>query len=260
AGAPLLHAPYSGYERLAMGGTTVIADAGPAPPFDVSQHAHAGCLSFEFSSGRQHYVVNAGVDVFGPDDYRPLARATAAHSTATINDSSSARFLLPPRLRGLLGSPLHAGPGKVACIRQDDAGRQSFVASHNGYVPRFGLFHERELALSHEGGVIDGTDRFFRPGGHAARDNGRDAIAIRFHLHPDTELYQDSADRLVLGASGADYWMFSCDGVVPGVEESIFFAAIGGPRRTRQIVLTFKASAIGEMQWRFTRTRRAGMI
>lgn len=256
AGAPLLHAPYSGYERLSMGTTTVIADAGAPPPFDVSQNAHAGCLSFEFSSGRQHFVVNAGVDVFGPDDYRPLARATAAHSTATLNDFSSARFQLPPRLRGLLGTPLHAGPSKVTCVRQDSADRQSFVASHNGYVPRFGLFHERELALSREGDVLDGTDRFFLPGGKAARDDGRDAVAIRFHLHPETELYQDTADRLVLGAPGADYWMFACDGILPAVEESIYFAGIAGPRRTRQIVLSFKASAIGEIQWRFTRTRR----
>ena len=30
AGAPLLHAPHSGYERLSMGGTTVIADTGAA--------------------------------------------------------------------------------------------------------------------------------------------------------------------------------------------------------------------------------------
>ena len=36
AGAPLLHAPHSGYERLSMGGTTVIADTGPPPPLDVS--------------------------------------------------------------------------------------------------------------------------------------------------------------------------------------------------------------------------------
>ena len=34
-----------------------------------------------------------GVDSFGADDFRPLARATAAHSTATLNDTSSARLL-----------------------------------------------------------------------------------------------------------------------------------------------------------------------
>ncbi|TIV45283.1 MAG: heparinase, partial [Mesorhizobium sp.] len=33
-GAPLLHAPHSGYERLSMGGVTVIADTGLPPPID----------------------------------------------------------------------------------------------------------------------------------------------------------------------------------------------------------------------------------
>ncbi|TIW85858.1 MAG: heparinase, partial [Mesorhizobium sp.] len=92
AGAPLLHAPHSGYERLSMGGTTVIADTGLPPPVDVSNAAHASCLAFELSSGRQHYIVNAGIDTYGAAEFRPLARATAAHSTATINDTSSARF------------------------------------------------------------------------------------------------------------------------------------------------------------------------
>lgn len=78
AGAPLLHAPHSGYERLAMGGTTVIADTGLPPPVDVSNAAHAGCLAFELSSGRQHYIVNAGIDTYGAAEFRPLARATAA--------------------------------------------------------------------------------------------------------------------------------------------------------------------------------------
>ena len=92
AGAPLLHAPHSGYERLSMGGTTVIADTGLPPPTDVSGRAHAGCLSFEMSSGRHNFIVNSGVDTFGAPEFRPLARATAAHSTATLNDTSSARF------------------------------------------------------------------------------------------------------------------------------------------------------------------------
>jgi uncharacterized heparinase superfamily protein len=92
-GAPLLHAPHSGYERLSMGETTVIADTGLPPPIDVSGAAHAGCLSFEMSSGRHNFIVNAGVDTYGAADFRPLARATAAHSTAPI--SSAARAMCP---------------------------------------------------------------------------------------------------------------------------------------------------------------------
>jgi uncharacterized heparinase superfamily protein len=255
AGAPLLQAPYSGYERLTLGGTTVIADTGPAPPFDVSQMAHAGCLSFEMSSARQQFIVNCGVDLSGPDDYRLLARATAAHSTATVNDTSSARFAFSPALHRLIGTPLANGPSKVTDERRDTGDSQSFVASHDGYAARFGIYHERELALSRSGSVLDGADRFYTRAGQLA--HGKDEIALRFHIHPDVELYRDSAERLVLGTHSSDYWVFSCEDLAPTVEESLFFAGVAGPRRTRQIVLTFRPAEFAIMRWRFTRTQLA---
>ena len=256
-GATLSHAPHSGYERLAMGGTTLLADTGMPPPLAVSGQAHAGCLSFEFSSGRNQYVVNAGVDAYGPDDYRPLARATAAHSTATIDDTSSARFHAPAALRGLLGSPLHDGPSNVTCQRADSPDAQRFVASHDGYLAQFGVIHEREMALSHDGSVIEGHDRFLRPGGAVRTAKGNE-IAIRFHIHPDAELFQDSEDRLVIGGREGDYWTLSCEQVVPRVEDSIFFAALGGPRRSAQIVLAVGFGEHADVRGQFTRTRIGG--
>ena len=67
--------------------------------------------------------------------------------------------------------------------------------------PQFGLYHERELALSEDGNVLAGLDRFLRAGGAAARNNGRDFVAVRFHMHPDVDLYHDEEDRLVLTAA-----------------------------------------------------------
>ena len=258
AGAPLLHAPHSGYERLCMGGVTVIADTGPPPPVDLSNAAHAGCLAFEMSSGRQHYIVNAGIDTYGAAEFRPLARATAAHSTATINDTSSARFSHSLRINDLLGSPLIGGPQHVPCKRIDHKGTQGFVARHDGYVARFGFLHERELKLSTDGNVLAGRDKFQRPGGAPARNSGRDFVTVRFHIHPDINLLLDEHDRLVLTAPHADTWVFTATEVVPEVEESIYFAGLGGPRRTRQIVLAFKASEVGEVHWQLTRPAIAG--
>ena len=64
-----------------------------------------------------------------------LARATAAHSTATLNDTSSARFSHSARVNGLLGSPLIGRPAArcapPASMPDDSHG---FVASHDGYV------------------------------------------------------------------------------------------------------------------------------
>jgi uncharacterized heparinase superfamily protein len=140
----------------------------------------------------------------------------------------------------------------------DSKGIQGFVASHDGYVPAFGIYHERELSLSDQGDVLSGVDRFLRAGGAPVRDNGRDLVAIRFHIHPDVELYHDSRGQLVLSARNADRWTFTYNEVKPQVEESIFFAGLGGPRRSRQIVLAFKASEFGEVRWQMTRTRPAG--
>ncbi len=253
AGAPLLNASHSGYQRMVMGGTTVIADTGAPPPVDVSADAHASCLSFELSSGRQQFIVNSGVDEFGPEDYRALARVTAAHSTVTLNDASSCRFNNSVKTGELLGTPLVAGPKKVVCDRHDSDGMQSFRATHDGYQSRYGVIHERELVLSHDGSMIEGRDRIARPGGAAVRAD-RDNAVIRFHLHPDIQLFRDEADRYVLTCPGADTWIFTSSQDDVSAEESLFFAGIAGPQKSNQLVLPFSASETPEVTWRLTRT------
>lgn len=260
AGSPPLHATHSGYERLAMGGTTVIADTGTAPPIDVSNQAHAGCLAFEMSSGRQHYIVNAGIDTYGAADLRPLARATAAHSTVTINDTSSASFAHSQRVSGVLGSPLFAGPKSVPTQRLDKPGIHGFVARHDGYAQRFGLHHERELSLSAGGSILSGCDRILRVGKAPIKNDGRDLVTIRFHVHPDVQLFRDQKERLVLTGPDIDTWVFISPDVAAEVEESIYFAGLGGPCRSRQIVLSFRASEISEVHWQFSRTRIIGRL
>ncbi|TIX03068.1 MAG: heparinase, partial [Mesorhizobium sp.] len=94
----------------------------------------------------------------------------------------------------------------------DLKGSQGFLARHDGYVQRFGFLHEREMKLSSNGNVLTGRDRFQRPGGAAIRNNGRDFVAVRFHVHPDINLLQDEHDRLVLAADQGDTWVFTCAG------------------------------------------------
>lgn len=249
---PLLHAPHSGYERLNLGDTTVIADTGLAPPIDLSAGAGAGCLSFEMSSGRQHLVVNCGVDTYGKPEFRLVSRATAAHSTATLNDSSSGRFSTSLTV-GDTGAPaLIGGPRSVPCRRIDEIGRQGFVASHDGYVSRFGLVHERGLSLTESGRLLEGVDRFVRPGGAPIPNNGRDFVVVRFHAHPDVQLSEEDGGIAFLAPQG-HRWLFTCAEVAPQIEESIFFAGLGGPRRSRQAVLSFKASELASVHWRFER-------
>jgi hypothetical protein len=67
-------------------------------------------------------------------------------------------------------------------------------------------------------------------------------VAIRFHLHPDVELFRDN--KATAGARrrrNRDRWVFTCDDVAPKSRNPFSSPRLGGPRRSRQIVLAFKA-------------------
>jgi len=255
-GTPPLHAPHSGYDRMAMGDTVVIADTGVPPPAELSNTAGAGCLAFEMSAGRHCIIVNCGIDTYGPPDIRPLGRATAAHSTVTLNDTSQARFSHPDRYAALLGRPLLGGPRHMSCQRNDQTGAQGFAAAHDAYLPLFGLYHERQMQLSDGGKLLVGIDRFYKPAGALPLAGDRDAVAVRFHLHPDIEIGRD-AEGLSLAARDGIGWRFRSPDVAPTVEESFFFAGLVGPRRSKQIVLAGRVSDLPAIRWRFEQFTRA---
>ena len=66
--------------------------SGPAVAGAFGVAAHAGCLSFEFSTGNQRLVVNCGISHNEPR-WRSALRATAAHSTLTLADRSMATVM-----------------------------------------------------------------------------------------------------------------------------------------------------------------------
>ncbi len=113
-GVPMANMPHTGFQRLDAGGMTVIMDSGPLPPPNVSQDAHASCLSFELSSGPSRIVTSCGMPGTGRESWRPFARSTAAHSTLTCHETSSCRFVELSAVRRLLrGAPALGGPDLV---------------------------------------------------------------------------------------------------------------------------------------------------
>jgi uncharacterized heparinase superfamily protein len=252
-GKPLSASPHSGYQRLAMGSVTVIADTGKPPPIGASDDANAGCLSFELSSGRHRFVVNAGTDRFGPADMRLIARTTAAHSTATINDVSSCQFAANSAAKSLYGTPIVSGPRKVTVQRLDTEDTQSFDASHDGYVRAFHAVHTRQIQMSFGGSVVAGMDKILGTDGYPLRNNQKDLVTIRFHLHPQVTVTFNDEAQITLTAERDDTWVFTCNEVAPTIAESIFFAGISGPQKTKMLVLEFHASELDTVNWQFTR-------
>jgi len=257
-GTPVANAPHSGYQRVQADDIVVLVDTGVPPPIGLSQEAHAGCLSFELSSQSHRIVVNCGLPATNRESWRQLARATAAHSTVTFNDSSSCRFLASGSLQRLLGVPIVAGPSHVAVTREDRGDATLLRAAHDGYDQRYGVMHQRTVRLATDGGRLDGEDFFSPARGETLPAGKPDEFAIRFHLHPAVK-----ASRLADGHSvmlmlpNRQVWSFTAYEDRVEVEESVYLASTDGPRRTVQIVVYGGARATPRVHWTFAQMEQA---
>lgn len=224
-----------GFQRLSAGRSVLIVDCGrPAGP-GLDRFAHAGTLSFELSIGRDRMIVNCGAAPAATGEWRDAARATAAHSTLVIADTSSSEI----RHTGLGRRPEH-----VEQQRQEAGGAHWLEMSHDGWQPVFGAVHRRRLYMSDSGDDIRGED--------VIEADSPQPFTIRFHLHPgvDASLQQDGdAVLLRLPASG---WRLRAEGARMTLEESIY---LGGttPRKSEQVVLTGYEDGQQQVKWAITR-------
>jgi uncharacterized heparinase superfamily protein len=252
-GAPLAHAPHSGYERIEAGDSVLLMDTGRAPPIELSLEAHAGFLSFEFSSRQNVIVVNCGMPFTGRENWRQVARATAAHSTVTFNDRSSCRFIESnPFRRMLRGTPMLEGPTEVPVERDVMEDVIVLRASHDGYAKRFGVVHERIVNVSRDGKRLDGEDVFYAAEDVPQPPSTHDEFAVRFHLHPSIKANRlTDGHGVMLVTANKEVWTFSSYEDQVELEESVYLAGTDGPRRTVQIVIYGRARNVPRVRWTF---------
>jgi uncharacterized heparinase superfamily protein len=246
-------APHTGYQRIDARGTALIVDVGRPPPIEFSTAAHAGCLSFEMSVGGQRLIVNCGVPSPTASSLRRLARTSAAHSTATINDSSSCRFLTRTAIGDWLGEAIVSGPSRVDVERRDVPGATTLSMRHNGYVERFNIVHERHLSLSDQGDRLEGVDTFVSPSGKPVGRGGKDTYAIRFHLHANVRA-TPAGHAVQLELGNGETWEFEADIGELVIEESILMSDVRGNRQTDQLVIYGRIQRDPIVNWRLYRT------
>lgn len=237
-GRPPASAPHVGFQRLQAGRSLVLADTGLLPKPGLDGDAHAGTLSFEMSYGRERLIVNCGA-YHGPStDWRNVARATAAHSTLIVADTNSSEI----RADGSLGRQ----PTNVPCERAEDSGSQWLAATHDGYLPLFGLIHARQLFLGADGEDLRGEDRVTGRAGQG--------FTIRFHLHPQVQasLTQEGNAVLLRLPSGIG-WRLRAQGAVMSLAEGIYLGS-GEVRKSQQVMLDGHVGTAGAtVKWALRR-------
>lgn len=246
AGKPFKALPRMNYHRLAVRDTVVIMDTGMALTAEMSRTGHAGCLSFEMSSGKYRFIINSGAPRFAGEHYRQLARATAAHSTVTVNDTSSSRI----SKSHVTGPIFSDGVSVVDVIRHDSAeGADGLTASHDGYLEIFGLIHERTIQVNSGGTMIRGKDRLRTADGNDPPADAEITAVIRFHIHPHIEVRTVDKHEVRLVAPDGETWIVSTLDAEITVEDDVFFADPSGIAASRQLEMVFAPGEIPEIQW-----------
>lgn len=239
-----------GYARLAAGRTTVIVDAAAPPAGAASRAAHASTLAFELTSGRRPVIVNCGAGApFGPE-WRRAGRATASHSTLSVEGYSSSRLGHARRITGSLeGEMLAECPTEVTLARDEMPQGAGLLLSHDGYARTHGLVHVRRLDLSLDGRALMGEDSLTtmtpaqrRQFDRAVEHSGLDgvAVAVRFHLHPDVDATLDMGGKAVsLMLRSGEVWVFRAEGAPLALAPSVHLEkGRPRPRPAQQIVLS----------------------
>lgn len=234
-GQPFAHAPHSGYQRMAAARTLAILDCGKPPEGVHANTGHAGALSFEFSHGQHRVVVNCGAAGSRNPRWDTALRATAAHSTVVLNDTSYAGVIGDGFARDLIGPRLVGEPFAVETSRRETPQGAIVEARHEAYVHDFGVAHERTLSLSPNGLSLSGVDRLV-PKGPARRPRDGVPFSVRFHIHPDVRVSPSQGGGILLKLPNGDGWRFRCGGAQISIEESVYLGT-DMVRKTEQIVL-----------------------
>lgn len=243
SGLPFKALPHGGFHRLSAGDTVILVDTGKPLSARLSAASHAGCLSFELSSGRNRFIVNSGSPRFAGERLRQLARTTAAHTTVCIGDVSSARIANSPRL----GPIMVSGPSQIHVDRQTGPdGSDRLSARHDGYVKRFGVIHEREIRINEQGTKIAGRDRLLLPDGLPTPNLPSAEVIARFHIHPSITVERSDERKVRLVAPDGESWTFSIPVGEISIGEDVFFADVSGIGPSQQLEIVFEGP---EIRW-----------
>jgi uncharacterized heparinase superfamily protein len=240
--------PRGRYHRLQGRQLQVLIDAGAPASGAWAQTACAQPLAFEIVCGRDRLITNSGWSMRQAD--RHGFRLTAAGSTVTLGETSVMEPL-QAKLAAVLGPRLEGPPVRVEA-RRHEADRRIWVElAHDGWVPRFGLVHERRFYLDTDADELRGEDRLTPQPGMRVRPLAT-PYAVRFHLYPGLQvsLARDRRSVLLRGPSGLGWWLRN-DAAEVSIEPSIHFEA-GAPRKAAQIVLrgVARTDATTRVRWK----------
>ncbi|MFY8170210.1 MAG: heparinase II/III domain-containing protein, partial [Candidatus Fonsibacter sp.] len=175
---------FCGYAKIKSKKIELFIDANNPSSMLHSRNYQAGPLSFELASNGIKFICNSGSGKNLGEELSYLSSSTAAHSTVTINDTSSCIFQKNALVRKYFGNSLIE---KHNIFKQEFKNDKEFIQciiAHDGYEKRFKILHERQITLFKSKNHIEGIDSLKCK----SLENKNLTFSVRFHIHPDIRI------------------------------------------------------------------------
>ena len=218
---------FCGYAKIKSKKIELFMDANNPSSMLHSRNYQAGPLSFELASSGIKFICNSGSGKNLGEELSYLSSSTAAHSTVTINDTSSCIFQKNALIRKYFGNSLIEKHNIVKKEFKNDKEFIQCIVAHDGYEKRFKILHERQITLFKLKNHIEGIDSL------KCKDleNKNLTFSVRFHIHPDIRITKTMGNDILLSSNEGEGWIFRSPQIPTKIEKNLYF---GNPDNIRE--------------------------
>ena len=203
-----------GYLLLKNKNFALAADLGHSPERNYSKDYQSGALSFEFISNKNKIITNSGYFQKSKHQLNLISKFTASQTTLGVGNSSSVNFLKCSDGTNIINNSLKVFDKKIISNKN----LWSFEASHDGYVKRYGIIHQRKVEFFHNNFKLTGSDNIIKKKKFRSTN-----FEIRFHLVPNAKILKTQDGKSIYIEIEKEGWKFTSSTNKIDFETGLYF-------------------------------------
>ena len=204
----------SGYIILKNKNSILAMDVGPNPEKKFSENYQSGPLSFEFYFQGYKLICNSGYYQDHNHQLNRISKSTATHSTMILDNTSICNFSKNKNGSNIINKGFKTFNKNI--IKEKNF--WNIKGSHDGYLSKYGVIHERTIEFYPEKNIIIGKDKLIKKNNFKSSN-----FEIRFHLMPNTKITKTQDNKSILIELENSGWKFSSNNGNIGIETGLYF-------------------------------------
>ncbi len=217
-----------GYAILKNKKVILAMDIGANPIKNLSHNYQAGALSFEIFSNDKKLISNSGYFQDSKNQLNKLSKSSSSQNTLIVEDYSSCNFI--KKKSNLI---VYKGLKILKKNIINETNYWKISATHDGYLEKFGLTHERVIEFYPEQSKFIGQDKIVR-----LNPIKEIKFDIRFHLNPSSKVMKTQDKKYILIDLDEEGWKFSCDKIDINIDNGLYFGNKNSYRENQNICIS----------------------